>query len=39
LIDREILAGKYDAEVNSELSERKRRRGYQRSYAETLVKA
>ncbi|MBI3959942.1 MAG: B12-binding domain-containing radical SAM protein, partial [Chloroflexi bacterium] len=36
---RELLAGKYDAEVNSELSESERRRGYQGLYAEALVKA
>jgi anaerobic magnesium-protoporphyrin IX monomethyl ester cyclase len=36
---RELLAGKYDAEVNSGLSEGERRRGYQGLYAEALVKA
>jgi len=36
---RELLAGKYDAEVNSELSESERQRGYQGLYAEALVKA
>lgn len=36
---RELLAGKYDEEVNAELSESERRRGYQGLYAEALVKA
>jgi len=36
---RELLAGKYDEEVNSELSESERQRGYQGLYAEALVKA
>ncbi|MBX2999804.1 MAG: B12-binding domain-containing radical SAM protein [Caldilineaceae bacterium] len=36
---RELLAGKYDAEVNSGLPESERRRGYQGLYAEALVKA
>ena len=36
---RELLAGKYDAEVNAELSESEQRRGYQGLYAEALVKA
>lgn len=36
---RELLAGKYDAEVNSGLSDSERRRGYQGLYAEALVKA
>jgi radical SAM superfamily enzyme YgiQ (UPF0313 family) len=36
---RELLAGRFDDEVNSGLSESERRRGYQGLYAEALVKA
>jgi anaerobic magnesium-protoporphyrin IX monomethyl ester cyclase len=36
---RELLAGKYDAEVNSGLAPEERQRGYQGLYAQALVKA
>jgi radical SAM superfamily enzyme YgiQ (UPF0313 family) len=36
---RELLAGKFDAEVNQGLSEDEQRRGYQGLYAQALVKA
>lgn len=36
---RELLAGRFDDEVNSGLSESERRRGYHGLYAEALVKA
>jgi anaerobic magnesium-protoporphyrin IX monomethyl ester cyclase len=36
---RELLAGKYDNQVNQGLSEHERRRGYQGLYADALVKA
>jgi hypothetical protein len=36
---RELLAGKYDAEVNKGLSAEEQGRGYQGLYAQALVKA
>ena len=36
---RDLLAGKYDAEVNAGLSPEEQRRGYQGLYAQALTKA
>ena len=36
---RDLLAGRYDDEVNKGLSAEEQRRGYQGLYAEALVKA